>query len=236
MPMKKKIVVALLCIFVIGLIYVKTAFKVKSIQVSGCETVDEQTIINAVNSRKFSDNTLTMYLYNKFKPINDIPFVDKLEIEFVSRNEVSVIVYEKLISGCVEYMNRYVFFDKDGIILESASEPIEGVPCIDGLSFDSWEVGEQLPIDDVSKFQAILSITQLIEKYELSIDRIKFTNEGEIVLTYNKIEIQLGSGQYLEIQLMNLGSILEGLEGLEGTLYMKDFNSDDATASFSKKK
>ncbi|MGN0435109.1 MAG: cell division protein FtsQ/DivIB [Wujia sp.] len=234
--MKKKIVVAVLLVLAIGLIYVTTAFKVKRIQVTGCDTVDEQVIVDSIKSRRFSNNTITMYLYNKFNPIDDIAFVDKLEIEFVSRNEVSVIVYEKLISGCVEYMNRYVFFDKDGIILESASEPIEGVPCIDGLSFDSWEVGEQLPIDDVSKFQAILSITQLIEKYELSIDRIKFTNEGEIVLIYDKIEIQLGSGQYLEIQMMNLGSILEGLEGMEGTLYMKDFNSDDATASFSKKK
>lgn len=35
--------------------------------------------------------------------------------------------------------------------------------------------------------------------------------------------------------MMNLGSILDGLSGMEGTLYMKDFNSDNATASFSKK-
>ena len=36
--------------------------------------------------------------------------------------------------------------------------------------------------------------------------------------------------------MMNLGSILENLEGMEGTLYMKDFDSNDSTASFSKKK
>ena len=50
-----------------------------------------------------------------------------------------------------------------------------------------------------------------------------------------KITIELGSGENLEIQMMNLGSILEGLKGLEGTLYMKDFDSDEATASFSNK-
>ena len=132
-------------------------------------------------------------------------------------------------------MDGYVFFDKDGVILEVSSQVIEGVPCIKGLNFSSWEIGEKLPIEDSSKFQMILSITQLIEKYELDIDSIRFTTENEIILLHEKITIELGDGEYLAIQMMNLGSILEGLEGLEGTLYMKDFDSDNATASFSNK-
>ena len=85
------------------------------------------------------------------------------------------------------------------------------------------------------KFQSILTITQLIEKYKLDIDGIKFTAENEIILEHAGISIELGEGEYLAVQMMNLGSILEGLEGLEGTLHMKEFNSDEATASFSKK-
>ena len=34
--------------------------------------------------------------------------------------------------------------------------------------------------------------------------------------------------------MMNLGNILKNLEGMSGTLYMKDFDSENATASFSK--
>jgi cell division protein FtsQ len=51
---------------------------------------------------------------------------------------------------------------------------------------------------------------------------------------HDDITIELGEGEYLAIQMMNLGSILDGLEGMSGTLYMKDFDSDKATASFSK--
>lgn len=232
--MKKWIVLGItLILLVSGLLFVNS-FKLKEIQIAGCDTVDEQVVRDAIESRRFSGNTLTLFISNKLNPIDGIPFVEKLEIKFESRNKIIVTVYEKSIAGCVEYMNQYIYFDKDGIVLESSSDIIEGVPCIKGLNFERWEMGKKLPIDDKTKFQHILQITQLIDKYELSIDGIKFTGENEIVLYHKDITIEMGDGENLAIQMMNLGSILEELEGLSGTLNMKDFDSDDATASFSK--
>ncbi len=231
--MKKWIILsATLLILVVGALYV-SSYKLEEIQVAGCVNVDEQQVIDAIYDAKFSANTITLYLSNKINPIDTIPFVEKLEIEFATKNKIIVTVYEKSIAGCVEYMNQYLYFDKDGVVLESSSEQIEGVPCIKGLTFDSWEMGKKLPINDDTKFKNILEITQLIEKYELTIDGIKFTNENEIILFYEDIVIEMGTGENLAIQMMNLGSILEGLDGLSGTLYMKDFDSEDATASFS---
>ncbi len=233
--MKKKIIIiAVLFVFLVGLLYAST-FSLNEIKVSGCQLSDTEDVVNAIKAESFAENTIVLYLANMFNPIDDIPFVEKIEIEFLSKNVISVTVYEKSMAGCVEYMDGYVYFDKDGVILEASSEMLEGIPCIKGLNYNSWEVGEKLPIDDESKFQSILTITQLIEKYELEIDGIKFTAENEIILIHKGITIELGEGEYLAIQMMNLGSILEGLEGMEGTLYMKDFNSDNATASFSKK-
>lgn len=233
--MKKIIIpIVILLLLLAGALYLNT-YKLKEIKVSGCVNVDEQVVIDAIEAQKFSGNTALLYLSNKIDPIEDIPFVEKIDIEFISKNEISVMVYEKSIAGCVEYMDSYVYFDKDGIILDVSSDIIQGVPCIKGLKFDSWEIGKKLPIDDTGKFQSILSITQLIDKYELDIDGIKFTAENEIILLHDKITIELGNGEYLEIQMMNLGSILAQLEGKEGTLYMKDFNSENATASFNNK-
>lgn len=231
----KKLRIVLIVITVIllgGFIYAST-FKIKEIRVTGCENVDEQVVIDAIKSQKVANNTLVLYLKNKFKPIKDIPFVSKVDIEFVDKNTISVTVYEKSIAGCIEYMNSYVYFDKDGIVLESSSDRIPSIPCIKGLNFNQWEIGSKLPIDDEKKFQLILNISQLIEKYDLSIDGIKFTAENEIVLYHEGITIELGEGEYLPIQMMNLKSILESLEGKEGTLYMKDYDSENSTASFS---
>lgn len=231
--MKKgqRLAVALL-ILIIGLVAYLNSFKLREVKVSECEYADEELIAVMVQDKALADNTLALVLGCKVKPIEGIQFVDKMEIDYLSKNSVSVTVYEKALAGCVEYMNSYIYFDKDGIVLESSSEMVPGVPFIKGLEFERWEVGKKLPIEDERRFKAILNVTQLIEKYELDIDGIKFTASNELVLTYDKITIELGEGEYLEIQMMNLGSILEGLEGKEGTLNMKDFDSDNATASF----
>ncbi|MCR4996137.1 MAG: hypothetical protein K6A61_02425 [Butyrivibrio sp.] len=225
----------LLSVLIGGLLYVQS-FTIQEVNVAGNEAVSEDMIREAVLAEAPLNNTLLLYIKCKFKPIEDIPFVEKVDIDFLSKNGVDVTVYEKAMAGCVEYMNGYVFFDKDGMILDASSQMIEGVPCIRGLSFNSWEVGEKLPISDKSKFNSILTITQLIEKYDLDISGIKFTASGEIVLTHDNIDIELGGGEDLPIQMMNLGQILDGLGDMSGTLYMKDFTADDGTASFSKKK
>lgn len=227
-------IIAVLAVFLIALVYAAT-YRLDSIQISGCEMVDEQVVRNVIEQESFANNTIILYIKNKIKPIDNIPFVSKVDIDFQSKHEISVVVYEKAIAGCVEYMDDYVYFDKDGIILESSHELANGVPCIKGLVFDKWEIGQKMPVTDESKFKTILAITQLVDKYQLVIDGIKFTPENEIILIHGDIAIELGEGEYLAVQMMNLGNILEGLEGMKGTLYMKDFNSDDATASFSKK-
>lgn len=231
----KIVFLSLLSIVVISLLYLST-FKLKEVEVSGCEVVNEQDVLDAISNYTKSDNTVLIYLKNKIKPIESLRFVAKMHIEIVSRNKLSVTVYEKSIAGCVEYMDQFIYFDKDGIILDALDHRIDGIPRVEGLVFDQWEIGQKLPIEDKGKFQMILSVTQLLDKYELDVDSIEFTAENEIVLTHEGIIILLGEGEYLAIQMMNLGSILEGLEGMEGTLYMKDFNSDNATASFSRKK
>ena len=231
MKKAQRSVIALL-IVIIGIYAFLNSFKLEEVKVSECEFADEELIIQLVKDKAVGDNTLALILGSKLSPVKGIQFVDKIEIDYLSKNSVSVTVYEKALAGCVEYMNSYIYFDKDGIVLDSSGEMVTGVPYIKGLEFDSWEVGKKLPIEDERRFKAILNVTQLIEKYQLDIDGIKFTASNELVLTHDKITIELGEGEYLEIQMMNLGSILKGLEGKEGTLNMKDFDSDDATASF----
>lgn len=233
--MGKRIIVTSVLVLLIGAGFYISTFRLTDIQVSGCNVVDEQIIIDAVRDTGYAKNTIWLYLGNKIKPIENIPFVAKIDIEYISKNKVAVTVYEKSIAGCVEYMDSYIFFDKDGIVLDSAPEPIDGIPCISGMEFSEWEKGSSLPVKDEGKFQLILAITQLIEKYKLDIDGIKFTAENEMILMHGNITIELGEGEYLAVQMMNLGSMLDKLSGMEGTLHMKDFNSDNATASFSKK-
>lgn len=233
--MKKKLFLFFLFVVLAALAYAST-FTLETVRVSGNEVVSNEQVIQKIKSEAPLSNTILLYLKGKIRRVGSIPFVSKMDIEFIDKTTVSVTVYEKSMAGCVQYMNSYVYFDKDGMVLDAATKKVKGVPQIRGLTFSGWEMGKKLPVSDSSKFQTILTITQLVEKYSLEIDGITFTAENEIVLTHKDITIELGEGEYLAVQMMNLGSILENLEGMSGTLYMKDFNSENNTASFSKKK
>lgn len=223
-------------ICVIGLILLFTCFKIDKIEVTGNKHYTKDQIKDYVLSEGYINNTILLMLKNKIRPIEDIPFVAKLDIEYVSAHKVTVTVYEKALAGCVEYMNEYVYFDQDGYVLEISPTRIEDTPCITGMSFESMELHEKLPIKDKDRFKLILKITQLINKYKLSIDSIQFTSEDEIVMNYQSIRIELGDGSNIEQQLIDLGEMLAGLEGKQGTLDLKDFDTAVGKASFKETK
>lgn len=234
-PKRKRVIIGiLLAILAIFLMILFTCFHIDEIQVTGNKHYTKEQIKDYVKSEGYIDNTVLLMLKNKVKPIKNIPFIAKIDIEYVNLHKITVTVYEKSLAGCVEYMNEYVYFDQDGYVLEISQTKLDDAPCITGMSFGSMELHEKLPIEDKERFKLILKLTQLIAKYDLSIDSIKFTSENEIVLGYQSIRVELGDGSKLEEQLIDLNRILEGLEGQAGTLDMKDFDTATGKASFKK--
>lgn len=231
---KKKGAIAVFVLFVviISFVILFTCFKIDDIEVTGNKHYSKEQIKDFVLSDGYIDNTILLLLKNKIHPIEDIPFVAKLDIEYVNAHKITLTVYEKAMAGCIEYMNEYVYFDQDGYVLEISQTKLEDAPCITGMSFNSIELHEKLPIEDKKRFKTILKLTQLIQKYQLQIESIKFTSEDEIILGYQDIKIELGDGSNLEEQLIDLERILEELKGKKGTLNMKDFDTASGKASF----
>lgn len=223
---------AIAVILVIALIILFTCFHIDELEVTGNRHYTEEQIKDFVLESGYIDNTVLLMLKNKIKPIDDIPFIAKLDIECVSFHKITITVYEKAMAGCVEYMNSYVYFDQDGYVLEISQRKLDDAPCITGMSFDTMELHEKLPIEDKARFKLILKLTQLIQKYDLPIDSIRFTADGEIVLQHQDIRIELGDGSVLEHQLIDLDQILESLQGKKGTLDMRDFEIMNGKASF----
>ena len=229
-----KIIAVIAGVIAIGLICLFTCFKIDTIEVTGNKHYSKEQIKKYVLSEGYINNTVLLMLKNKVRPIEDVPFVAKIDIEYVNAHKITVTVYEKALAGCVEYMNEYVYFDQDGYVLEISPTKIEDTPCITGMHFESMELHEKLPIKDKTRFKLILKMTQLISKYKLSIDSIQFTSENEIVMQYQSIRIELGDGSDLEHQLLDLGEMLKALDGQKGTLDLKDFDTASGNASFKK--
>lgn len=220
----------------LGILVVLTAFRIDTIQVTGSSHYTKEEIISFVKGDGYINNTLLLLLKNKLDPIEGLAFVEKVDIEYESPHAISIIVYEKAMAGCTEYMDQYVYFDKDGIVLDISQTKLESVPCVQGLQFEHMMIHEKLPIEDEERFKLILNMTQLLQKYELSITGIRFDTNGRIFLYDGDIKIQLGNKEGVEDKIIELGNILHSLEGRKGTLYMEDYTREKGNATFKEEK
>ena len=87
-------------------------------------------------------------------------------------------------------------------------------------------------MEDESIFRSILSITQLVNKYNLSTDRIYFGNDGTLTLYFGDVRAALGTDVNLDEKIMKLQYMLPELQGKKGTLRMENYSEDTKNISF----
>ena len=150
------------------------------------------------------------------------------EVKVDSPSSLTIRVYEKNIVGYVHYLGKNVYFDKDGIVVESSDQEIEGVPLIKGLTFDRLTMHQALNVKDASIFGTILNITQLLDKYGLKPDEIRFGNNLELYLSMKDVTVNLGTGDHLDEKISRLKKLEPDLEDKSGTLHMENY-TDEST-------
>lgn len=210
-----------------GALYVKAAYTIHTVYVEGNlhYTVDE--IKGIVMEGFLGDNSLYLSWKYKNKGIEGIPFVDVVDVNILAPDTIKIIVYEKALTGYVRHLDTYVYFDKDGYVVESSAIRTVGVPQIVGLTFGHVVVGEKLPVEDDRIFGNILDITRLLKKYSLTADKIVFDPSGELALHFGGLKVALGNEEtVLENKLMLLPELLKKLEGRRGLLQMQTYDED----------
>lgn len=233
----QKIFLIAAAVFVfVGLIVavLQSNYTVTAVQVDGNEHYTDEEIEAMVLDGKFGNSTLYYYFKYRNQAITDIPFIERMEVELESSDTLLIHVYEKAVAGYVEFLGRYLYFDKDGIVVESSTEQMEGIPFVTGLTFDHVVLHEKLPVEDESVFKLILNITQLLTKYGVSTDRIYFDTSDNITLYFSQVKIYLGTSANLDEKINKLQYLLPKMNGLSGTLHMENYSGDSETFTFQK--
>ena len=213
-------------------IYIWKNYQITTVYVEGNTHYTDEEIIEYVMGGRFAHNSIILSWMYKNKEITGIPFIQAMDIKILSRNTVKIMVYEKSLAGYINYLGRYFYFDKDGIVVESAAQRTEGIPQVSGLRFDSVALYEPLPIEDHSVFGNILSITQLLSKYKLAADRISFSEDYEMTLYFGYVRVILGTSAYIDEKVTRLQHILPNLLGESGVLDMRDYQDVSDTVTF----
>lgn len=229
---RKKLVIAGIFLAVLLLLAVLLSVRIKTVKVSGNERYTQEQIEAMIFDTKLSRNPVYCYYQYRFRPHKTIPFVEDYKIVFRSPVNVEIITYEKSVVGYVSYMNSLMYFDKDGIIVESTNEKLTGIPMITGLRFGHIVLHKPLPVEDVRIFDEILNLTQVLEMYDIKADRIDFNSQKEATLTVDNLKVELGGNAQINGKISELRDILNTYTELSGTLYLDTYDETNSNPSY----
>lgn len=215
-----------------GVFWFINAFRITSVMVEGNIHYSTDQITEMVMSSDFSDNSVFLSMQYHNKSITDVPFVERIDVSVVDRQTVKITVYEKALAGYVQYLGSYMYFDKDGIVVESSNVLTPGIPEVSGLKFNHVVLHEALPVENEEIFQEILNITNLLNKHGLSATKIQFDSLYDVSLHFGKVRVIMGEDADMDQIIMHLTGILPHLEGKSGVLHMENFSESNKDITF----
>ena len=221
-----------LLFLLIGYIYIITNYTVTTVHVEGNIHYTDEEIMEMVMSGAYGDNSLLLALKYRDKGIDDVPFIQTMDVTIEARDTIRISVYEKALAGYIAYLGQYMYFDKDGIVVEASTEKTAGIPQVTGLAFDHVILHEPLPVEKPEVFADILNITQQLDKYDMSADKIYFSPDYQVTLLFGDARVALGNDIYKEEKIMILQGILPNLLGKSGVLDMREFSEDTKSYTF----
>ena len=168
-------------------------------------------------------------------PEENLPFIEKIDAKLTDRNSIALTVYEKRIIGCVQVMGQFFYFDRDGLVVESSTRRMEGVPLVTGLEFDSIVLHKNLKVQKDSLYNVILNLTRLVELYEIEVSRIVFLYDNSVVLECGETEVRLGRKESYDLPLSALNGIMDKLDDKSMVLHMENYNESNKDVIAKKK-
>ncbi len=228
--MKKQISVkaVMWLIILVGIVSTVIYFATRKIEVihyEGMSNCTVETMEQYLFQEKMSRNPFVFFIQSKFREHPEIPFVEEYEVEMVSLRECKITVYEKKIIGYLKYMGECMYFDREGMVVEVTGIELEDSQYIEGIDFDRIVLNEKIPVKDEETFQTILDITQLVNNYEISVDKISINKKLDITLYISNIRVAMGANdQYLSKKVNVLRGILKDYVDEPGVLDMIEYH------------
>ncbi|MCR5773921.1 MAG: cell division protein FtsQ/DivIB [Lachnospiraceae bacterium] len=222
---RRPVIAALIAaLLLIAGMFIWIYFDVEDIEVTGSSRYSKEQIEDMIMNGPLGHNSVYLYLKYRNRSVTDIPFIERMDVTIDSPTAVTINVYEKAIAGYVKYLGRYMYFDRDGIIVESATEIIPDIPYVTGLDFDECVLYEPLPVNNEEVFTTILDLTQLFDKYDIRADRIYFDDDMNITLYFGNARVLIGSMENIDEKMMKLKSVIPSIIGLSGELHLENYS------------
>lgn len=191
----------------------------------------------------FEEDTLTrnsLYSFWKIKYGSyELPiYLEDIQLSFRAPWKIRLTVTEKEILAGMQYGDEYIYFDKEGLVMTTSTEALDGIYLIEGLvivhNSEEAEIKqfERLQMLDEDIYTIIEKILTALDTVELVPDRIVW-EDSSMNLYFGEVCVQLGKTNFSE-KLTQLPPILEKeeIQGKAGILHMENYSKTGDSISF----
>lgn len=215
-----------------GIIFFFVYYRVDHVEVMGSSHYSESEVKEMILRGPLASNSVLAPLLYSTNDAGDIPFVDGFSVKQASRDTLVISVKEKKPVGCIPYLDSYVYFDRNGIFIESSRSRDESVPYFDGIQVNKVIKNEKLPIKGTTVLNTAVALATIFQKNQMIPDHIQFDQNYQINLVYGDITVQLGKDKNLEDKMSRVIAILPKLAGEKGVLHLESVSDNVKTITF----
>ena len=215
-----------------GIVFFFVYFRVEEVEVMGSSHYSKDEIREMILRGPLASNSVLAPLLYSTNDTGDIPFVEGFRVKQANRNTLVISVKEKKPVGCIPYLDSYVYFDRNGVFVESSRERDEAVPYFDGIQVNKVIKNEKLPIKGTTVLNTAVALATIFQKNQMIPDHIQFDQNYQINLVYGDITVQLGKDKYLEDKMSRVIAILPKLAGEKGILHLESVTDSTKTITF----
>lgn len=216
---------AMLLLIIVGFLF-SPLFAVKTITTKGAVKYTSNELAEKI-SLNVGENLIFFGRGRAEKILEEDPYIADAKLRMELPGTMVIEVVERKVRGYVPYMGAYLYIDEEGRVLETQNTYYEALPQVKGLQFDSFVLGEVLPVANKDALLVVLQISQMMQKYNLLdiVVQVDVSNSKDVYAYVNQIEIRLGNMEGGEQKIRVMAEIVKTIpEGDRGTLDLRDLN------------
>ena len=236
-----KIIAGILVVLAVTVGVVIYGFRLDEVRVIGNKNYTADEIKTLIGFPEDAPNTLICYLrYFRYR-VEDVPFIEDIQVKMENRNMICIEVGETGILGCLKEGKTYFYFDDNGVIQESLSEKRDTVPLITGVEAENMEIGQDVSIENRTAYKGMMELCRLLADYEIVPEEIAIGEDGYFTIYINEgIRVGMGAPVLLEGKIAELANLLPELlnmqetEQIRGILHLENYDSTKNSIIFTK--
>ncbi|MDE6944115.1 MAG: FtsQ-type POTRA domain-containing protein, partial [Lachnospiraceae bacterium] len=101
------VLLSLLVFLIAAYIYIINNYTVTTVHVEGNIHYTNEEIMEMVMGGAYGDNSLLLSLKYRDKGIENVPFIEMMDVTVEAKDTIRITVYEKALAGYVTYLGRY---------------------------------------------------------------------------------------------------------------------------------